>query len=115
MSLRTALASLPDDRATAHAVYEVLACFASHSEEPIDCTRVSRATCLDIERVAPVFEALARARVIDCDGDPLTGSCLFRPDSVLSLEITRYLRSGTSDSAKMQVSIGKFRSRQGRG
>ena len=115
MSLRTALASLPDDRATAHAVYEVLACFATHSDEPMTVARVSRATCLDLDRVVPVFEALAAARVVDCDGDPGSAACLFHPDTVLSLEISRYLRSGSPGSNRMQTNLGKYRSRLGRG
>jgi len=115
MSLRTALASLPDDRATAHAVYEVLACLATHSDEPMTTTRVSRATCLDADRVIPVFEALAAAHVVDCDGDPGRGPCVLHPDTVLSLEINRYLRSGSPTANRMQSNLGKYRSRLGRG
>lgn len=115
MSLRTALASLPDDRATAHAVHEVLACLVSHTDEPMTAARVGRATCLDVERVEPIFDALARASVIDCDGNPSRDSCVFHPDTVLALEMERYLRTGTSNSVKLQSSLGKYRSRLGRG
>ena len=115
MSLRTALAALPDDRGTVHAAREILACFASHVGEPMPATRISRSTGLDIGRVEPVLAALAKSVVIDCDGDSSMASCTFDPDAVLKLEVERYLRSGGSDAARMQSSLGKFRSRLGRG
>lgn len=115
MSLRTALASLPDDRATVYAAHEIIACFAAHVGEPLEASRISRATGLDPDRVLPVLEALARGVVIDCDGDSGPGHCTFAPDSVLSLEVQRYLRSAGSADARKESSLGKFRARLGRG
>lgn len=115
MSLRTALARLPDDRGTVHAAKEVVACFAMHAGEPMSAARISRSTGLDEARVVPVLKALARSVVIDCDGDPSLGACTFTPDTVLQLEVERYLRSGGSDTARVQASLGRFRSRLGRG
>jgi hypothetical protein len=111
VSLRTALAALPDDRATVHAAREVLACFATHIGEPLPAARISRSTGLDESRVLPVLGALAKSVVIDCDGDPSRESCTFEPDAVLKLEVERYLRTGSSETARIQSSIGKFRSR----
>ena len=68
-----------------------------------------------MSRVLPVLGALSKSVVIDCDGDPSLGSCTFEPNSVLKLEVERYLRTGGSDVARTQSSIGKFRSRLGRG
>jgi len=115
MSLRTALAVLPDDRATVHAAREVLACFAMHVGEPLPADRISRSTGLDISRVLPILEALTKSVVIDCDSDPSLSSCTFEPSAVLKLEVDRYLRQGGSETTRMQSSIGKFRSRLGRG
>ncbi len=115
MSLRTALAALPDDRSTVHAAREIIACFAMHVGEPLPATRISRSTGLDISRVVPVLGALADCVVIDCDGDPSLGSCTFEPDTVLRLEVERYLRSGGADAARRESTLGKFRSRLGRG
>jgi len=115
MSLRTALSALPDDRGTAHAAREVIACLAMHVGEPLPARRIGRSTGLDVDRVIPVLEALAASIVIDCDGNPGTGLCTFQPDAVLQLEVERYLRSGSSDTARRQVSLGKFRSRLGQG
>jgi hypothetical protein len=114
VSLRKALSALPDDRATVHAAHEVIACLAMHVGESMPVARISRSTGLDISRVAPVLAAFAASVVVDCDGDPSLGSCTFEPDAVLRLEVERYLRSGGSDAARMQSSIGKFRSRLGR-
>jgi hypothetical protein len=115
MSLRKALHALPDDRGSVHATHEVIACFAMHVGEPLHATRVGRSTGLDVDRVVPVLEALVTSLVIDCDGNPSTGSCTFQPDAVLQLEVERYLRSGNSDTARRQSSLGKFRSRLGQG
>lgn len=115
MSLRTALAALPDDRGTGHAAREIIACFAAHPGEPLPAARISRSTGLEASRVAPVLAALATSAVIDCDGDPSLGTCTFEPDAVLKLEVERYLRSGGPDAARIQSSLGKFRSRLGRG
>ena len=114
MSLRTALASLPDDRGTVHAVREVVACFAAHPREPMDARRVARATGLDLDRVEPVFRCLADAVVLDCDGDPSWQPCAFDPGPVLLLEVERFLRSASPDAARMHSNIGRFRSRYGR-
>ena len=114
MSLRTALASLPDDRATMHAVREVVACFAAHPHEPLGAQRLARSTAIDIERIEPVLRSLAASVVIDCDGDPSLNPCVFNPGPVLQLEVERFLRSASPDVTKMHSSIGRFRSRLGR-
>ncbi len=115
MSLRMALKALPDDRATAHAVHEVIACFTMHVGEPLLASRISRSTALDLDRVVPVLEALAASDVVDCDGSPSRGSCTFEPDAVLRLEVERYVRAGGPDVTRTQANLGKFRSRFGQG
>lgn len=115
MSLRTALAALPDDRAAIHAVREVIGCFASHRGVPMPAARVSSATGLEPDRVLPVLRALVAARVLDFDHDSGGGAYTFDPDSILQLEVDRFLRSGNPDAARMQSSIGRFRSRLGHG
>ena len=112
MSLRTTLALLPDDRATDAAVREVIAFFRAHAHEPVDASRVIRATGLPAERAEPVLQALAKGRVIDCDGDPLRESSSFDPDTMLALEVRRFLRSGDSASSRMQTGVNRYRGRQ---
>jgi len=114
MSLRTALAALPDDRATIHAVHEVIATFAAHPREPIDSRRMARSTGLDEQRIGRVLDSLVRAVVVDCDGDPCLRPCTFDPGPVLQLEVERFLRSSSADTAHVHANIGRFRSRFGR-
>ena len=115
MSLRKALHALPDDRGSVHAAREVIACFATHVGEPLPAARVGRSTGLDVDRVVPVLEALARVARDRLRRQSEPGSCTFKPDAVLQLEVERYLRSGSSDTARRQSSLGKFRSRLGQG
>lgn len=112
VGLRGAIAALPDDRDTAHAVRETVAFFASHEGEPLNAMRVGRATGLEPERLAGVLAALVDARVVDCDGDPAFGSLLFRPDAVLAMEVRRFLRTSPVD-ARLQRGADRFRGARG--
>lgn len=112
VGLRRAIAALPDDRDTVHAVRETVAFFAAHAGESLDAKRVGRATGLDQERLAGVLTALVDARVIDCDGDPVLGSLLFSPDAVLAMEVRRFLRTSPAD-ARLQRGADRFRGARG--
>ena len=114
MGLRTALASLPDDRATSATVREVLSFFRAHPKEGLEQARVVRATMLEAERVAPVIEALAQASVLHCDGDAHEPVCRYEPDRVTAIEVDRYLRAGGSSGVVGQSTIGRYRERFGR-
>ncbi|MDR3685776.1 MAG: hypothetical protein P4L93_02295 [Coriobacteriia bacterium] len=113
MSLRTALASLPDDRPTATAVREVIAFYAAHEHTPIDPARISHATSLSSDRVLTVVKALCSAGVLHCDGDPDLKGSTFDPDMVLSMEVDRFLRSGGASSARLQAGVGRYMNRFG--
>lgn len=113
MSLRTALASLPDDRRTASAVREVVAFYAAHEHTPLDPHRISRATAISSERVVSVVQALCSAGVLHCDGDPHLKGSTFDPDSVLSMEVDRFLRSGGAPNARLQAGVGRYLNRLG--
>ena len=113
MSLRTALASLPDDRMTASAVREVVAFYAAHEHTPLDLYRISRATAISADRVAPVIQALHKAGVLHCDGDPHLKGSTFDPDRVLSMEVERFLRSAVAPNARLQAGIGRYMNRFG--
>lgn len=113
MSLRTTLTLLPDDRATERAVREVIAFFRAHAHEAVEPSRVARATGLSADRVDPVLQALAEGRVIDCDGDPLTKPSSFDPDTMLAMEVRRFLRSGEIASSRMHAGVNRYLGRQG--
>lgn len=114
MSLRAALTSLPDDRASMRAAREVVACFSAHRGETLGSERVARISGVSRERIDPVLRALAAALVINCDGDLSSPRCTFTPDSVLALEVERFLRKGDPGTARLHSSIDKFRRRNGR-
>lgn len=113
MSLRTALASLPDDRTTACAVREVVAFFAAHAHTQIEVQRLARATGMSADRVGAVVQALCSASVLHCDGDPQLDGSSFDPDRVLAMEVDRFLRSSSAPTARLQASVGKYRNRFG--
>jgi hypothetical protein len=113
VSLRTALASLPDDRTTACAVREVVAFYAAHEHTPIDPLRLSRATAISAERVVTVVQALCSAGVLHCDGDPHLKGSSFDPDRVLAMEVDRFLRSACAPNARLQASVGRYLNRFG--
>lgn len=115
MSLRTSLALLPDDRATGTAVREVILFFHAHAHEPVEASRVVRATGLSADRVEPVLTALAKGLVIDCDGDPLKEPSSFDPDTMLALEIRRFLRVEDSAHSRASAGVIRYRGRQGLG
>ena len=111
MSLRRALELLPDDRGTQVAIREVMAFFSAHSREPIEPARVARATGLAPERTAPVLEALARAFVLNCDGDPSCVPGTYDPDAILALEVGRFLRVRDSAPSRLRSGLDRFRGR----
>jgi hypothetical protein len=113
VSLRMTLTLLPDDRATNAAVREVIAFFRAHAHEPVEPSRVARATGLSADRVDPVLQALARGRVIDCDGDPLAEPSSFDPDTMLAMEVRRFLGSSDRASSRIQAGVDRYRGRQG--
>jgi hypothetical protein len=113
VSLRTTLALLPDDRGTDVAVREVIEFFRAHAHEPVEPSRITRATGLSADRVEPVLQALAKGRVVDCDGDPLTDPSSFDPDTMLAMEVRRYLRFSDSATSRVQTGMNRFRGRQG--
>jgi hypothetical protein len=106
---------MPDDRATVYAAREVIAAFMAHQREALGAERVAKMTGIERDRVEPVLRSLVKALVLDCDGDPALRPCTFDPDPVLMLEVERFLRAPDPDGTRMQSSIGRFRSRLGRG
>jgi hypothetical protein len=115
VSLRKALAALPDDRTTRSALHGVVSYLDTHRDVPFELSGITRGTGLDDVRVESVLRALAAAFVIDCDGDPRSTSCTYKPDSVLSLEVRQFLRNSGGGDARLQRGVDRFRGRQSPG
>lgn len=112
MSLRTALASLPDDRETAAAAREVVHYFSLHSTELLESARIARATGVSGDRLLEVLGTLREHFVVDFDGaDAFTLS----RDPVVALEVQRFLRTGTGPATHLQRGIDRYRGRFGGG
>ena len=112
MSLRKALAALPEDRATTSATREVLRFFDTHPNQYVDESRVVRATQATAARVELILHALTDAHVLDCGGSG-GQERRYAPDTLLALEMKRYLQSGATPSTSLQRSTDRFRSRYG--
>lgn len=115
MSLRRALAALPDDRDTATATREIVALFNSHRGEALDPKRIARVTGLGEVRVSPVLRALSTASVVDCDGDSGGGECTYEPDGALDIEVRRFLRTSGAAGSGLQRRVDRFRGSYGPG
>lgn len=113
VSLRRALAALPDDRDTAAAARKVIMFFHGHAHDPVGAERVARATGLSPDRTLPVMSALALEGVLNCDGDPSLSQCRYEPDRILALEVDRFMRTSNSSSVRVQSGIDRYRDRFG--
>lgn len=107
VSLRNALAALPDDRATRVAVGEVLA-YLSGTPQEVDAFRVSHVTGVKLSMVEYVLDVLAGGVVLDCSGDP--PHYRYHADTVNDLEVSRFLRSRSTADSRVQGSVDRFRS-----
>jgi len=64
VSLRKALAALPDDRSTRSAIHGVVSYLDTHRDEPFDLYVITRRTGIDAPHIELVLRALASAFVI---------------------------------------------------
>jgi len=110
VSLRNALAALPDDRATRVAVTEVLA-YVRRATAEVDAPRVARVTGIGLSTVERVLDVLAGGVVLDCSGDP--PRYRYHADTVNDLEVSRFLRSRSTQDSRVQGSVDRFRNRFG--
>lgn len=115
MSFRRAIEALSDDRETVMATREIVAFFQRHRGEAVERSRVARATGVPAGRVEAILGALAGAHVIDCDRDSSTADVTYNPDSVLELEVRRFLRVSDTVGSGLRRKADRFRGRFGSG
>ena len=113
MTLRRAIAALPDDRATIRAAQAVVRFFNAHPGEDIGIERIVKATGVAEETVHAITEVLSDSFVIDCVG--LERCCRFDPSPILAIEVSQYLRTAAAPDAGLRQSTDRFRQRFGRG
>lgn len=112
MSLRKALAALPDDRESASATHRIITYFAENQGKELPASRIERATGVSAVLLGTILGILATRAVIDCAGDSTDPTCMYEPSSVLALEVQRYLRTGTGSDARLQQAAQRFRATQ---
>ncbi len=111
MSLRRALEGIRSDRETVTTLREVLAMIRHHSGEPLLPADIARAVGRDAEIVAPLLEVLAAAFVLDFDS--ASGRYIYSQDTLLDVEIDRYVRRTDEFSGRAQNNLERFRRRYG--
>ena len=114
MSLKRALATLPDDRESLRATREIVAFLDRHRGESLDAARIGSAVGVSDVRVESVLSALVNGLVVDCDGDPLHDRCTYAPDAVLNLEVRRFLQASNGFDAGLKRRVDRFRGSYGR-
>lgn len=114
MTLRRALARLSDDRDSVRAARDVVAYLDRHRGELLDPAKIGLAVGISGTRIEPVLAALFDGLVISCEGDPLHDRCTFAPDTVLSLEVRRFLKSSSGVDVGLQRRVDRFRGTYGR-
>ncbi len=114
MSLKRALAALPDDRDSIRATREVVSYLDRHRGELVDAARISGAVGLADARVEPVLGALQEGYVIECDGDARHDRCSYLPDAVLNLEVRHFLQASSDVDAGLKRRVDRFRGTFGR-
>jgi hypothetical protein len=111
MSLRTALDTLPSDRATLAAVREIIGLFARHPGEWIAASRVVEITEMPTDTTRRVLRVLDSSFVLDSDDD--SERYCYERDALLDLEVKRYLRRADTHSATLRSNVEEFRRRYG--
>lgn len=115
MSLRRALLSLPDDRTSRAILRRLISYLDLHRSESLDCYDIARRVDLSETNTEALLKTLADARVVDFDVESGRRTCRFAPDSVLELEVARFLRSTSGAESQLQKGVGRFRDRYGTG
>jgi hypothetical protein len=109
LSLRRALDRLHVDRATEHAVREVLQLMRVRAGESLSAAEVARR----LERSEPLVSVirleLADAFVLQRDGVNYS----YSSDPVVEMDVERFVRRSEGNSAVVQTSVAKFRDRYG--
>lgn len=109
MSLRKALDRLPGDLATENAVREVLQLLRIRTGEPLSVAEIARRLERPEGSVAVILLELADAFVLHRDSLSYSYVC----DSVVEMDVDRFMRRAESHSTFVQTNVAKFRDRYG--
>ncbi len=111
MGLSTAMNLLGDDRQTKSSTREVLGVMTDTSGRWFTPREIEQRTLLDHETVSCVLQALAMGRVLDFE--PASGSYRYQQDTVLDLEVRRFVRHVDDYERAHRTNVDRFRQRYG--
>lgn len=111
MSLARAITALTPDREIETGLRDVLRFLTEHENQWFESGRLASVTSLSGPRLDTVLGGLARSFVLDFHDDP---PCYrYHPDTLLDIEVSRFLRRTDSRDGMMRGNLERFRSRYG--
>jgi DNA-binding IclR family transcriptional regulator len=109
MSLKRALEKIPDDRTSEAAAKDILRLFRHHPDESLSVNDVARRAGLNESTVGMILCVLADSYVLSSDADRY----LYHRDTIVDMEIERFLRRAETHNEFVQSNVAKFRERYG--
>jgi DNA-binding IclR family transcriptional regulator len=109
MSLKRALEKIPDDRTSETAAKDILRLFRHHPDESLSVNDVARRSGLNESTVGMILCVLADSYVLSADADRY----LYHRDTIVDMEIERFLRRAETHNEFVQSNVAKFRERYG--
>ena len=111
MSLKSALLLLPLDRETSCATRDVLDLFRRHPDEWFRVAQIAGSVNRSSTLVGDILEVLRGNAVLDFDST--VRSYRYRRDTLLDIEIDRFVRRVEGGSNVVQSNVERFRQRYG--
>ncbi|MDH4139708.1 MAG: hypothetical protein OEV43_03970 [Coriobacteriia bacterium] len=111
MSLKRALESLPADRETSSTVRDILTMFRRHPDAWMSCRHVANIVDRSVETSRGILAVLAESGVLDFDS--AESKYRYEQDTLLNIEIDRFVRRVDSHAGAVQSNVERFRQRYG--
>lgn len=109
MSLRKALEGLPHDRVAEAATRDVISLFTRRPGEWLAEAEVERVIASSADIVERVLAVLTDSLVLDSRDGPLMYR--YRPETLIELEVDRYLRRVSVHDDVVRSNVARFRER----
>ncbi len=113
MGLAAAMSLIGDDRSTTSTMRDVLSGLTAAPGRWFTEAEIMRRSLYDRDAVAAVLQALVAGRVLDFE--PASSSYRYNQDTVLDLEVRRFLRHADGNERAVRTNVDRFRQRYGAG
>jgi hypothetical protein len=111
LGLAQAMSLIADDRHMESVTREVLSVFTGSPDRWLTTAEVARRCLHDAETVGRVLTALAAGCVLDFEA--ASGGYRYHQDTVLDLEIRRFIRRADGHERLVRTNVDRFRQRYG--